>query len=215
MTAPTVTIEQADGKTAVAMAGSLLVGSVDAALHQFATVRGPGDVVLDLTALENLDTAGAWAVLDLRRRLEGEGVKVELKGVDATRQSLLDTVEKAMPTEVAPPRVHRSLIDWVADVGEATAGTIDIARDLMNLLGAVIAALAGTLVRPWRLRFTSLVFHMQEVGLNALPIVGADVVPDRRRPRLPGRRPAPPVRRRGLRRRPDRRSRCCASSASS
>jgi phospholipid/cholesterol/gamma-HCH transport system permease protein len=34
-----------------------------------------------------------------------------------------------------------------------------------------MAALAGTVVRPWRLRLTALVHHMQDAGLNAVPIV--------------------------------------------
>jgi phospholipid/cholesterol/gamma-HCH transport system permease protein len=170
MAAPTVTIEQADGRTAVALAGSLLVGGVDAMLAQLAAVRGPGEVVLDLSRLDRLDTAGAWALIELRHRLEGEGVKVELHGLDATRQSLIDLVARTIPAEAAPRRTHRGLLDWIADVGEATAGAVEVARAITGLLGAVVAALAGTVVRPWRLRFTSLVFHMQEVGLNAVPI---------------------------------------------
>jgi phospholipid/cholesterol/gamma-HCH transport system permease protein len=170
MAAPTVTIEEADGRTAVALAGSLLVGGVDAMLAQLAAVRGPGEVVLDLSRLDRLDTAGAWALIELRRRLEGEGVKVELKGLDETRQSLLDLVARTIPPGPAPRRTRQGLVDWIADVGAATAGAIGVAREITGLLGAVVAALAGTLVRPWRLRFTSLVFHMQEVGLNAVPI---------------------------------------------
>ncbi len=34
-----------------------------------------------------------------------------------------------------------------------------------------MACFVATLVRPWRLRVTSLVHHMQDVGLNAVPIV--------------------------------------------
>ncbi len=170
MTAPTVTIRQSDGRTAVALAGTLLVGGVDAALGQLAAIKGPGEVVLDLSGLDGLDTAGAWAILDLKQRLEGEKVKVELTGVGEARQTILDTVAKAMPSEVAPPHPHHGLLYWVADVGEATAGAFGIARELFNMLGEVVVALATVLVKPWRLRFTSLVFHMQEVGLNAVPI---------------------------------------------
>jgi phospholipid/cholesterol/gamma-HCH transport system permease protein len=43
--------------------------------------------------------------------------------------------------------------------------------ELLSLLGAVMAKLAGLLVRPWRLRLTSLVHHMEATGLNAAPIV--------------------------------------------
>ena len=42
---------------------------------------------------------------------------------------------------------------------------------MLSFSGEVMATLAGTLVRPWRLRLTALVHHMQDVGLNAVPIV--------------------------------------------
>ncbi|MFO1142900.1 MAG: ABC transporter permease [Amaricoccus sp.] len=169
-TAPTVTIERSDGGTAVRVAGSLIVGGVDAALRQLAAIGGPGPVVLDLSALDGFDTSGAWVIADLRRRLEGEGVKVEVEGVREGWQPLLDTVQKALPAEVAPPPKHHSLLTWVEDVGRNTADAWVVAGEIVGLLGAIVAATGKAIVRPWRLRFTSLVFHMQEVGLNAVPI---------------------------------------------
>jgi phospholipid/cholesterol/gamma-HCH transport system permease protein len=44
--------------------------------------------------------------------------------------------------------------------------------ELVNLLGAVIARLAGIVIHPSRLRLTSVVYHMQQAGLNAVPIAG-------------------------------------------
>ena len=44
------------------------------------------------------------------------------------------------------------------------------AIEITSLLGAVITRLAGNLIHPARLRLTSVVYHMQEAGLNAVPI---------------------------------------------
>ena len=55
-------------------------------------------------------------------------------------------------------------------LGALTGGWF-LAVELTGFLGAIVASVAGLVVRPWRLRFTSLVFHMQEAGLNAVPIV--------------------------------------------
>jgi len=46
------------------------------------------------------------------------------------------------------------------------------ARDLLNFLGMMVTALARTVASPRRLRGTALVHHMEQTGLNALPIVG-------------------------------------------
>ena len=133
-------------------------------------VSGPGEVVVDLEGLDGFDTAGAWAILELKRRLAAEGATFRIEGASDARRTLLETVESSLPTEPPPPP-RGGIVAWVADVGEATAGAWRVAVELTGFLGAIVASVAGLVVRPWRLRFTSLVFHMQEAGLNAVPIV--------------------------------------------
>ena len=51
----------------------------------------------------------------------------------------------------------------------------DIARETIHLIGffgLVVSTLFRTVRQPSRLRVTSLIYHMEQVGLNALPIVG-------------------------------------------
>jgi phospholipid/cholesterol/gamma-HCH transport system permease protein len=170
LTEPTVSIERNDGGAVVALAGSLVVGAVDAVLAELRAVRGPGEVVIDLAKVDALDTAGAWTIAELRKRLEAEGVATRVEGASDARRTLLETVERSLPAEVPPPP-RPGLVDWVAGIGAWTAGAGHVALELIGFLGAIIATLLRLLVRPWRLRFTSLVFHMQEVGLNAVPIV--------------------------------------------
>ena len=171
MTTPSVTIERSDHGAVVTLAGSLLVGGVDAVLNQLRTVGGPGEVVVDLSGLDGFDTAGAWAVLDLKRRLAAEGVALKIEGASDARRTLLEAVESSLPTEPPPGPPVGGFVAWVGCVGEATVAAWRVAVDLTGFLGAIIASLGGIIVRPRRLRFTSLVFHMQEAGLNAVPIV--------------------------------------------
>jgi phospholipid/cholesterol/gamma-HCH transport system permease protein len=171
MTTPTVTIERSDRGAVVSLAGSLLVGGVDAVLDQLRAVGGPGEVVVDLEGLDGFDTAGAWAILELKRRLAAEGADFRIEGASDARRTLLETVESSLPAEPPLPPSGAGIVGWVADIGEATVGAWRVAVELTGFLGAIVAAIAGLVVRPWRLRFTSLVFHMQEAGLNAVPIV--------------------------------------------
>jgi phospholipid/cholesterol/gamma-HCH transport system permease protein len=172
MTEPTVSIAESEGKAVVSLAGSLLVGAVDAVLAKLAPVSGAGEgeVVIDLGGLDALDTAGAWTIVELKRRLAGEGVEVRVEGAGEARRTLLDAVERSFPAEIVPaPRP--GFADWLAGVGAATVGGVRLSLELLAFLGAIIATLGGALIRPWRLRLTSLVYHMQEAGLNAVPIV--------------------------------------------
>jgi phospholipid/cholesterol/gamma-HCH transport system permease protein len=120
---------------------------------------------IDLSAVTVLDTAGAWA---LTRQ---PGVRID--GADAAQTLLLDTVKAALPqAPEAPPRPAGNPVAKVlAGIGVAMTGFFTATAGSLGFLGLVMARLAGTLVRPPRLRLTAMVHHMQDTGVNALPIV--------------------------------------------
>src|SRR3546814_17223674 len=74
--------------------------------------------------------------------------------------------------------------DWSSDVcsSDLLAVTIRIgretlrrgreARDLISFLGLTVTVLLRSLLKPWRIRPVALIAHMEQTGLNALPIVG-------------------------------------------
>lgn len=124
--------------------------------------------VLDIGGITALDTAGAWLILSSARRSGAEVV-----GGTPAQEELLATVRAALPPEQRhkrPPR-HVELLDRVEKLGRATFASLHDLAGITGFFGQVMLTLAMTIVRPWRLRFTSLVFHMQEVGVNAVPIV--------------------------------------------
>jgi phospholipid/cholesterol/gamma-HCH transport system permease protein len=130
-------------------------------------------VRIDLGAIEALDTAGAWMLLRLERRLVEKGAAVTLENLAHELEPLLHQVEKG---EVPPPPPHRTrghgLADGLASIGEATAELLQSAVGLLSFLGLVAITGARTLARPRRLRLVSLVAQMQRAGVSSLPIVG-------------------------------------------
>jgi len=57
-------------------------------------------------------------------------------------------------------------------VGRGTVAAILKARDLVSFFGMTIVVTLRVLASPWRIRIVALFSHMEQVGLNALPIVG-------------------------------------------
>ncbi|MFN4101508.1 MAG: MlaE family ABC transporter permease, partial [Pararhodobacter sp.] len=148
---------------ALALKGPVTLASLDAV--QATLDRGDPGAPVDLSGVSALDTAGAWL---LSRR---PGLTVV--GADEAKLLLLKTVQAAMPAETIP--VRRKAMLRVGDVLEgigAAWGKVFLAiGQSLGFLGLVMARLAGTLIRPQRLRLTATVHHMQETGLNAVPIV--------------------------------------------
>ncbi len=133
---------------------------------------GEGSVTLDLSGLEQLDTAGAWLIDRLRRRLARRGAEVAIEGLTPDFKPLYERVSEAAGQESPPREKHAVLSDFVAGVGAATVGLVHEAKALLGFLGVVVITMARVATRPARIRMTSMVFHLQQVGLNAMPIVG-------------------------------------------
>ena len=166
-----VTIDRTAGGARVALSGNLRLADVAAGVpERMAEVHGPGEIVVDGSGIEAFDTAGAWAIATLRARLKAEGAEVRVEGLGPEQASLLETVEKALPKEEAPPPARSGLVLWLEGVGRSVTDAWATLIEMMSLLGAVLARIAGNLIRPGQMRFTSLVYHMQQAGLNALPI---------------------------------------------
>ncbi|MDR2162153.1 MAG: MlaE family lipid ABC transporter permease subunit [Desulfovibrio sp.] len=134
-----------------------------------ALIPPPAAVILDLSGLARLDTAGALvlnASLDALRR---QGVEVETTGTDAAVASLLDFAAPLPPEQPPPaPSLPYSLI---TALGRNVCAASDTALRLTEFFGRFLACLSAMLLHPRRLRLTSLVFHMEQTGLKAVPIV--------------------------------------------
>ncbi|WP_299844635.1 ABC transporter permease [uncultured Jannaschia sp.] len=146
------------------LSGDLLIGTVAALPREPVDARS-----VDVSGVGRLDTAGAWFVLDLARRTGAESGAIS--GAGEAQALLLEIVRNSMPDAPPAPAALSSPVDRLADVGRWTHGGCRVAVEMTGFLGQVVAALAGLVVRPGRLRLTSLVHHMQEVGWNAIPIV--------------------------------------------
>lgn len=165
-----VAIDRTGTGARVALTGDLLLEAVDRLRAEFDGIAGPGPVTVDARGLTSIDTAGAWAIVTLRERLRAEGVEVTIEGLAETQTALLETVAQSLPKpEPEGPREPGWRL-WLAEVGESVAHVSGVLVELLNLLGAVLVRIAGGLLRPSRIRPTSLVHHMQEAGLNAVPI---------------------------------------------
>ncbi|CAO3426832.1 ABC transporter permease [Azospirillum doebereinerae] len=130
-------------------------------------------VRLDLGRLAALDTVGAYLLTRLAARLEAEGHAVAVEGVRPEHTALLDAVRDAGPAPPEPSgRSHHPIIDMVVRTGRTTVEGAKEAMDLVGFLGLVTVTFGRLILKPSRIRLTSVLFHVEQTGLNALPILG-------------------------------------------
>jgi phospholipid/cholesterol/gamma-HCH transport system permease protein len=128
---------------------------------------------LNLSGVTALDTAGAWQITRFQSRMEAAGQSVSLSGASPTQLVLLATVKAAMPTpgKAVRRRPHNHVGDGLAMLGAKVSAFGAAIGESLGFLGLVMVRLGRTLLHPSRLRFTALVHHMLQAGVNAVPIV--------------------------------------------
>ena len=146
------------------------VPDLEKKLSKIAPSEGP--VSIDLSGLEQLDTAGAWLIDRLRRRLAARNNDVRVDGLTPDFKPLYERVSEAAEQPSPPREKHAILSDFVVGVGAATLAIVNEAKALLDFLGVVVITIGRVATHPRRIRLTSMVFHLQQVGLNAMPIVG-------------------------------------------
>lgn len=118
-----------------------------------------------------LDTAAAQLLIEWYgpARMQALSSMLPVK-----RKNLLISVADAVTTqrqEPPPANASKTLTHGVALVGQHIESLYFQQKYLLGFLGLVLSALARTVWRPSRWRVTATVSHIQQTGLNAVPIV--------------------------------------------
>ena len=131
----------------------------------------PMDTRIDLSQIEGLDTAGAWALVTLEQRMTEAGHYTEIEGADPSHRELLKSVRAALPEIPRVDSRRRTWTDRLEVTGRAVAAGGVFAVELVGYLGLFLARLGRSVIHPREFRLTALVHHCEDVGLRAVPIV--------------------------------------------
>ncbi|WP_412031209.1 MlaE family ABC transporter permease [Halomonas sp. LR3S48] len=127
---------------------------------------------VDLQQLGELDTAGAALLVDLLGPDSVRDIAQWAPNLPVERQALLKAVAEATRTpSFAPPAPRSSPLEALAGLGQVVESLARQQLKLAAFIGLTLSTLLATLITPWRWRITSLVAHVQQTGLNAIPIV--------------------------------------------
>lgn len=122
---------------------------------------------LDATAVSRLDSLGVLQLLrHVRRRELGEDA-LQFHEDHRALVQVIEDVKDGRPKGKKP-------YGFVAALGRLGFAMYDNAREvvaLVSFLGETLSKLARTVTQPRRLRVIATVYHMEQVGLDAVPLV--------------------------------------------
>lgn len=142
---------------------------------ELATVRGAstGQLLADGSQIGTLDTAGAWVLQNLLRRLREAGATVSWRHFRPEHARLLDAVAQQVADQARqPPPAAQASPSTLERVGRGVAAALEQGIALLGFVGETAVALAGAVAHPSRLRWRPILYNIRSAGFDALPIVG-------------------------------------------
>ena len=122
---------------------------------------------LNLSAVDRIDTVGAWLVT---RLVASTGAAVV--GASPEALILIDAVGEADgPVAIRPPR-RSPLFAFIADTGRGVHIAFSEFSGIVAFLGASVLSGFALLRHPRRIRWHAIITGFESVGVNALAIVG-------------------------------------------
>lgn len=135
-----------------------------------ARIDAHSQVALD--GLGALDTAGAGLLVELLGQERIAAIEAWAPQLPAERLALLQSVARALAQpEAEQPQQGYEFGDVLAHIGRTVQGVCRQQRMLLGFIGLTLQTLLLNLPRPRRWRLTPLVAHVEQTGLDAIPIV--------------------------------------------
>jgi phospholipid/cholesterol/gamma-HCH transport system permease protein len=153
---------------------ALHLGQMETTAQAVAAPGKADKLVVDAHQLVALDSAGAWVLHALLKRLQAAGSKesVAVEGLSDAHQALLASVATHADAAAPAQAASKPTDNAVQALGRLAqpAGTQALA--VLALLGEVAAVWAVTVSKPQRWRWRQVLFNIRTAGVDALPIVG-------------------------------------------
>ncbi len=162
------TLHPATDRPTVTLAGDWTARTLEGAgpaLSQ--ALDGLSNFLIDMTAVQRLDTAGAYAVV------RAAGPNFELTRVKARPETLrlLEVVDQAARAEPSVRRDPKDFHDLTIRVGRGVVGFFRDFLDTMGFLGHLLVVVVRSIISPQRIRWPALVSVIERAGLDAIPVV--------------------------------------------
>ena len=148
------------------------IALIDSELRAFEDDSVGRDLVIDVSDIEVLDTAGAMTLQRVLRACTARTELSKIIGASPAHAELLEHVAPHLaPCPVEPMR-RNAFILMTERLGKGVRDAYFASLEILNFIGLVLATAARVFSNPRKLRTISIVHHMEEAGLNAVPIVG-------------------------------------------
>ena len=174
-TAGTAQLDTSSNPTRLRLSGDWTLAHYTDLKQQTEQLAGQYDAqtAIDLDDVSSIDTAGASLMVELLGAERVSQLTETAHTLPAADRALLQTVYSSMRDFCVPVKtVQQNVItQLLCRIGSAVYKLWQDTLQLLGFIGLILQTLARNLFRPSQWRITPVVAHIEQIGLNAAPIV--------------------------------------------
>ncbi|MDR6642655.1 phospholipid/cholesterol/gamma-HCH transport system permease protein [Luteibacter sp. 1214] len=131
------------------------------------------EVAVDIARLGAMDTSGAFVIAELLGSARTQQL-AQHEDLPAARRALLKTVGDAIDAYCKGVKRKRDagFVEALERIGRSLEGSWKQTAKLLAFIGITLQGFLATVWQPKRWRVTSLVSHIEQTGMDAVPILG-------------------------------------------
>ncbi len=137
----------------------------------FLNEKAPQKVIVDLSKVEFLDSAGALGLLQLENRAKAKSIPFQFVNVTDEAARIIGLINRKALT-MKPLISEKRSGDLIERVGESSLKMFTDFVAVITFLGDLLTALVYSLLHPRSIRWEDVNFYMKRAGIEGLPIVG-------------------------------------------
>ncbi len=134
--------------------------------------KAPKKLMVNLSKIEYLDSAGALGLLQLEDRAKAKSIPFQFVNVTDEAKRVMGLINRKAPYHKALLSVIKGLSNIIEQVGESSLRIFNDFVSIVTFLGDLITALIYSLIHPRSIRWEDLLFYMKRAGVEGLPIIG-------------------------------------------
>ncbi|GLQ37770.1 toluene ABC transporter permease [Rhizobium albus] len=166
--------DEADGTVRLAMSDDWRhhgVKEVNAALTDFQTSTDARAVIVDMSAVTQMDTAGAWLVRRLQAQMRAKRIGFSVEGADETEKALLVAVPEELHDGRTPKKEKPLFERFFEPTGKVVYAVYDDIVASLFILGSAVRGAQEKLEKNARVSPAAIVSQIDHMGVRAVPII--------------------------------------------
>ncbi len=148
------------------------LGKLDAPLRDFADDTIGRDLVIDMGKVDRLDTVGAMMLQRTMQACERRTGASQFAHANEAHAALLAQVKDHLAPCYVEPLHGNAFVEMLRRLGRGVWEAILAGQAILSFIGETLTTALRVLMNPARMRWTSTIHHMEEAGLNSIPIIG-------------------------------------------